>query len=184
VPKTDPKAKSEYDRESYIFWKSLQRCVRCHKQDAYTLAGRARCAECVEINRAEKAAFREKNHERLLGGNKDWYYRMKAEHRCVLCARPLDDDRHTTCAGCRAKRRRKHAEKRGGQGANYPRGDNGICWLCNKRPAVRDGGQCEICAAISKKNLEKANAVRDKENHPWRKLDHAAVVERRATRAS
>ncbi len=177
----DPKAKSEYDRESYAFWKSQHRCKSCHGQDAYTLAGRTLCAECAEKNKVQKAAYRERNRDRLSDTNTDWYYRMKAEHRCVKCASPVEDPkRYVTCAACRAKQRRKHAEKRIAEGANYPRGDNGLCWLCNKRPALVDHGQCAECRELSLRNLEKAHAAKHHADHLWRRIAHAEA-QRRAT---
>lgn len=85
----DKNAKREYDRESYAFFKSRHMCVACHGQDAYTLAGRTLCAECAEKNRIRKASYREKNRSRLAAENADWYRRMKAEHRCVICAEAI-----------------------------------------------------------------------------------------------
>ena len=42
------------ERQSY--WQSRHRCGKCGKEDAYTMAGRKRCAECCDRERAWRAA--------------------------------------------------------------------------------------------------------------------------------
>ena len=47
------------DKAYYAMLKSHHLCTRCKTQDAYTLAGRAVCADCAE-KMAEKARERRK----------------------------------------------------------------------------------------------------------------------------
>lgn len=179
----DPKAKSEYDHQSYVFWRSQQRCIRCHKQDAFTLSGRSRCAECVEVNRQQKSSYREKHQSRLQDERKSWYYRMKAEGRCVKCGREVEDPaNYTTCARCRARVRASDAERRLASG-KIPKAiaaDCGICGICNRRPAMEGRKTCPECYAQNMRNLAKANAAKEGADHPWRRMAHAEVVRRAA----
>ena len=179
----DKDAKREYDRKSYAFWKAHGLCTACHGQDAYTLAGRSRCAECAEKNRIQKAAYRERNFDRLSDTNDDWYYRMKAEGRCVKCGREVEDPaNYTTCAMCRAKQRAEDAERRLASG-KIPKAiasDCGVCGICNRRPAMEGRKTCPECYAQNTRNLAKANAAKEGADHPWRRMAHAEVVRRAA----
>lgn len=83
--------------------KRLHLCRDCGKQDAYTMNGRSRCADCVERDterRREKRGYRPA-----------WEREGKSEKPFV----------------------------------NYPRGDNGICWQCNKRPCISGRHLCQEC---------------------------------------
>jgi len=175
--------KAEYDRQSYAFWKAEARCADCHGQDAYTLAGRSRCAVCTEKIRALKHRYRDENQERLARSNHDWYYRMKAEGRCVKCGREVEDPAHyTTCARCRARIRASDAERRLASG-KVPKAiaaDCGVCGICNRRPAVEGRKTCPECYAQNMRNLAKANAAKDGMDHPWRRMAHAGAVRRAA----
>ena len=115
----------QYNAELRALRKRLHMCRECGRQDAYTLAGRTYCADCVERDTARR---REKR-----GYNPAWA-RQKKDRPAV----------------------------------NRPRGENGICWQCNKRPKL-DGKQlCEQCyaakVAVAKQNLLSVN----RQNHPWR----------------
>lgn len=175
----NPNKKQIYDRESYAFWKSQSRCVACHKQDAFTLAGRVRCAECTVKSREAKIAHRERNRDRLLEKSRNWYSRMKAERRCTNCGRPVEG-KYSTCAGCRAWQRAVYAERAAKR--KVPKSiaaDCGICGVCNKRPAAEGKRTCPECYERNMKNLEKANAAIERDKHPWRRMTHAEA-ERRA----
>ena len=106
--------------------KILHRCRECGKQDAFTLIGRTRCADCVEKDTEQRRRKR---------GYQKRVERLPKE-------RPED---------------------------NRPRGGNGICWQCNKLPALEGKRLCPFCyeknVAVAMKNLEKSR----KEDHPWRR---------------
>lgn len=80
----------------------LQRCVKCGRQDVFTLNGRSICADCVERNTA---------YERERRGFKPAWMRDP---------KPKPD-------------------------VNWPRGDNGYCWQCNKRLAMEGRHLCSSC---------------------------------------
>ena len=171
--------KQKYDRESYSYWKSQHRCVSCHKQDAFTMGGRVRCAECTTKARESKISYRERNRDRLLAESQDWYFRMKADQRCVRCGRTVEG-KYTTCAGCRARLRAADAERRftGGKIPKSIAVDCGVCGICNKRPVTEGRRTCPECYEQNMKNLERANAAKDNANHPWRRMAHAEAERR------
>lgn len=175
--------KQAYDRQSYAFWKARGLCADCHGRDAYTLAGRSRCAACTEKIRTLKQRYRNENRERLARSNHDWYYRMKAEGRCVKCGREVEEPSHyTTCAMCRAKQRAEDAERRLASG-KIPKAiaaDCGVCGICNRRPAMEGRKTCPECYAQNMRNLDKANAAKEGADHPWRRMAHAEAVRRAA----
>lgn len=155
------------ERQSY--WQSRHRCGKCGKEDAYTMAGRKRCAECCERERAWRAANKEKVREIRKRHNEKY----KQEGRCMSCGAALDGSAVDYCGKCwshilRHRLNRKDA-RRGESTKNYPRGENGICYTCNKRPAREGSKLCEECYQKSLAALRKAHAVQDLRDHPWAK---------------
>ena len=88
----------------------LCRCVICGKQDAFTMNGRPRCAECVEKDTV---------YQRERRGFKPAWMRDP---------KPKPD-------------------------VNWPRGDNGYCYQCNKRPALAGKHTCQDCYDVKVRNL-------------------------------
>ena len=158
---------AEYMRENRIFWKGLNRCIMCHKQDAYTLAGRARCAECAakarEYNNARSAEHREESR----ACDRDRYAARKAAGLCVKCGKPAGG--HSHCETCRAKDAARHRAKRGGD----MRGVGGMCKICGHRPAMDGGKLCGSCYDMACANIAKGRKVQDRSQHPWRLDDKA-----------
>ncbi len=171
-------AKATYDRESYLFFKSQHMCKSCHKTDAFTLAGRTLCAECTEKNRAMKDRYRAEHRAELNKKNATWYATAKEEGRCVSCGRILLCTGFVTCDLCRAKRRIRDAERRRGLGI-FQKGDDTFCAICARRPPMEGKRVCPSCYESNMRNLEKANAARNTRNHPWRKITHAEVMQRK-----
>ena len=97
----------------------LRMCRYCGKQDAYTLIGRSRCAECV--------------------GRETERRRMKMGYS----PRPAPQDR---------------PEK---PWVNRPRGANGYCWQCNKRPSMDGRRLCRECYEVKVSNIRIVNGRRN-----------------------
>ena len=144
----------EYERETRKFWKSRSRCVECGDKDAYTISGRALCAECVnkrklrrqrEKTDAEKKKERERKESRRIT--------LEAERRCTGCGKPLaDNDTHKRCPTCRAYGKKKATEYREKQGKT-PRvlyEELGVCMKCGKPRATgietQRGEPVKMCA--------------------------------------
>lgn len=127
-------------------------CADCGKQDAYTLAGRYLCFECYEKQKARRKRCESKIDYKAL------YLERKSNNLCTSCGKPTDG-KHRLCDHCRIWTSRYEKLKRGehrGEKSNWPRGDNGFCWLCNKQPHMEDKKLCPECYAKSLKNIEAA----------------------------
>lgn len=118
----------QYNRERRELLRRLHFCRECGKQDAYTLNGRAKCAECVE----------------------------------------RDTELRRQKRGYRPKWEKERTEK---PEVNSPRGDNGICWQCNKKPIAPGHKLCEDCYQMKVRILRENNFWRGRRNdgHPWNK---------------
>ncbi len=145
-------AQRKQHREYYI---ARNRCAMCHKQDAYTLNGRHYCFECVEY----RGELTRKSHEKpeIAQNIRDSQNRRAAQRRadglCISCGKPTRGGK-ARCERCLAKRKAKAVEQRIESGVNYPRGDNGFCWLCNKRPALAEKRLCAECYERNQDVLE------------------------------
>ena len=147
-------------------------CRDCRKQDAYTLAGRTFCAECAERQRLAKADARQDEEKRLkiLEQHRQMQARYVAEHRCKTCGKKLEDGYgYKQCELCRKRQSRasqKYKHKK--YGVPNLRGQNGICWQCNKNPVIDGKKLCQECYDVKLKTL--ANIPRNNQNHIWRRL--------------
>lgn len=103
-----------------------------------------------------------------------------AHHLCRECGKrdAFTMNGRTRCADCVERDTARRREKRGYRPAwervakpkpfvNFPRGDNGICWQCNKLPAIDGKRLCPSCyekkVEVAVKNLEHSRGVA----HPW-----------------
>lgn len=93
----------EDNKSLRVLRKRLHLCRDCGKQDAYTMNGRPRCAECVE---------RDTERNRIKRGYRPAWQREERSEKPLV---------------------------------NYPRGDNGICWQCNKKPCISGRHLCQEC---------------------------------------
>lgn len=145
------------------------RCVRCGEIDALTLAGRQQCASCLE----KASEYYELNRERIRAQRKEREAWCKANGICHQCGKP-NDGSFATCQACRDKKkfyqRRRRQTLKGQSAVNWPRGDNGICYICNRQPTADGRRTCESCYKKVMASLDKANAVSDNSNHIWRRL--------------
>lgn len=166
MPYKDPEKKREwanrYARENRAFFKSLHRCIDCRGQDAYTLAGRARCSACAERVREYNRERGKKNNAVFNEKSRSKYAERKAAGKCVGCGCDMGWDKHSRCASCRAKDAARHRT-----GINM-KGVNGWCSMCGKEKAEH-GKLCPACFDKANANLEKGRAVQNRDDHPWRR---------------
>lgn len=149
------------------YCKSRQRCTLCGQQDAYTLNNRSLCAECAEKRRVLAANYRKANPERIKAYRVKYNKSRRAAGLCHTCGKATGNGR-SRCPRCQSKENRRRREKMREDGlANLPRGENGICWTCNKRPALREKRLCGECMERQMGVLrESAWPVRK----PWKRL--------------
>lgn len=127
---------SEFDKRRREVRKSAGLCIKCGQEDAYTMAGRSRCANCSEISRKTDQKRKEKNVKRW----KDTLDRRRESGVCPRCGGETSDG-YVTCERCRKKQRiYYHVHK-----VDKQRGENGTCYICNKNMAMQDKRLCQTC---------------------------------------
>lgn len=149
-------------KEYYQLYKSHNLCVSCKKQDAYTLGGSAKCYECALKDRQRQAEARKRSDfkEKRKIREKKWKERMLAKGLCIRCGKVNTDKRYKICGICRYKNKIAWQLKVALTDKNYPRGENGFCWYCNKEKALDGKKLCKKCyerqLPIALKGLEYA----------------------------
>ena len=89
------------DRANYM--KKVHRCIRCGKQDAYTLAGKQRCYECVEKEKQRCKEYNERHKEETKKRVKERYERLKSQGICTVCAKRKARSGKVLCLSCAIK---------------------------------------------------------------------------------
>ena len=138
---------SDYDKKVRQIRKKEGLCIQCGKEDAYTMAGRSRCADCAEkMREADKRRYKKDGKKR-----NDQAYQQRIERGlCVRCGKHPVPPGRRICDLCVKQTQRNTRKRFIEQGGNWPRGENGICWTCNKEPVIP--GQ-RVCAACYEKVL-------------------------------
>lgn len=145
-------------------------CVECKSRDAYTMAGRWRCAECSQKAYARRKAS--EDPERRHKNARAWIDRQKAAGLCTRCGRRPSRPGRVSCEICASRDNRKaNALRRVKNGTpDGARGSDGRCYICNRAPATV-GRCCEPCARSITAHLRFAQREGD---HPW-KADNRIV---------
>ena len=164
------KSPPEYFVQLRALRKKLLLCQRCGKKDAYTMAGRCRCAECAEKEAEYKRLYYAENKAKKAESDKKYAQRKRADGYCQRCHVRKTALGYKTCPRCLAYARAYDQEHKN-QAVNWPRGANGICWLCNKRPALQGR---KLCAACYDRRCI-SNRSRDNSRHVWRRMDREVI---------
>lgn len=168
--------------EIYAYYRDRHRCVMCHGQDAYTLSGRAYCAECTERNHAYGKKYRSgpngaKQREKMKLRTAE----RRKHHLCTYCGAALPEGSpFVRCDKCRAMSRnakQKQTERRTGfrTGEARMRWVYGLCVKCGRPVAdgVNHRGEplrlCPTCYAATLRAQHMATAASQsrKEAQPW-----------------
>lgn len=161
----------QYSLDTYYWLKAHHRCTRCKKQDAYTLNGKTYCYECTEKRKEEYQLKKQKHAEWW----KNYTSNLIDKGLCPRCRKPTDRQ-GKICTECLAKRRvqtkakdiERRRKKQIENNINFPRGENGFCYLCNKRPAMDGRRLCSECYDKLCANAAKGREHIDYQNHFWR----------------
>lgn len=121
-------------KRDYEWYKSIGRCVRCHKQPAEP--GHIYCLACrMDINEHNRANWHkrkekanEQNRERLRARREE----AKASGVCVICLKRKAGEGRTTCKICSARINNRQREKRDGHRIS----DLGGCSKCGESRVV------------------------------------------------
>lgn len=169
------------DRE---FWKAHHLCVRCHQKDAFTLNGRAECADCREKSRQRYRDWRLQGDLTQIRGieaeyrNKFKQKRKEAE-LCTYCGKNPPVQGFSWCKYCQAKRsnwhKKRYVETNGGYIRDLLLADESICKRCFKQPRVPGKKLCEKCLAQTLEAGWRSNKKKGPGEHT---LTHPELLER------
>lgn len=165
------------DKAYYAMLKSHHLCTRCKTQDAYTLAGRAVCADCAE-KMAEKARERRKTNKRYLEIAKQRKRERIENGLCPICGKPSDPaGEYKMCAVCRAKYAKQDAKYRDKVKPDRLRRntDIGVCRKCCK-DAVMPGRK--VCMTCYKKLVDGVKEIAKKQNKQMKFLPTDIIAQR------
>lgn len=184
------KRKNECARENSQWKKERHLCVRCGKQDAYTLVGRTLCYECAEKQREYyHKCPRDKLNNRNLR-ERERYHKNIELGVCPKCLKQKEDDGYVHCSACRAKIRKSDTKYRQKKGVLPRCLLDGIdrCAICGREEVVDGHKVCSRCLENCRKSLKKASntpreanyfekSIRNYFNY-WRNVRDAGKIER------
>lgn len=138
------------------YWRQKGRCTYCHEQDAYTMMGRSYCGECARKNRDAKREVYPIRSAEINLRDRTAYQERKEKRLCVKCAKPLEPgNNRVRCLACT---RKLSIHDKLAVLDKPLRGDNGVCWMCNKREKLPDKRCCAVCYETLRGNMLKAQA--------------------------
>lgn len=155
----------EGKKARYEYLKSRHRCAKCAGQDAYTLNGRAYCAECIDRMSERQRVYISRHREQHNAYNRAYRDKCKAAGLCVRCRKPAVRGK-TMCAVCAAKDNARHRKKPCELIDREEWVDQGMCRNCRK--PVKEGESvwsgrpfrlCPDCYDKAVDNLIKAHAA-------------------------
>lgn len=165
------------DKAYYAMLKSHHLCTRCKTQDAYTLAGRAVCADCAE-KMAEKARERRKTNKRYLELAKQRKRERIENGFCPICGKPSDPaGDYKMCAVCRAKYAKQDEKYRDKVKPDRVRrnAEIGVCMKCCAAPVIPGR---KVCADCYTKLVDGLKAITLKRNKDVRFLPTDILMQR------
>ena len=122
-------------------------CTICGRIDAYTLNGRAACAECAQNERVRSREKHLKYNERINRKRRELYAQRRADGICTRCGKRKAGIENLMCDICAAadrNRQKKAAHKKGTMSREEAR-DLGICIRCMKAEARPGYSLCADC---------------------------------------
>lgn len=133
------------------------RCRDCGKEDAFTIIGRTRCADCVEKERLAKKRDRQDEIKREFMRLQQKTVREKRIERgeCPRCGRKYSGP-HKTCDYCRANGRNRKRDMNREKAAT--RGWS-LCYQCNKKEPLEGYKLCSECYEKKVKICEMMNKI-------------------------
>ena len=137
-------------------------CIRCKKQDAYTLNGRAMCFDCAEYYRERSITNYKQKREKILFDAAMKRQECVSKNICVVCLKRKTDGIHKICLVCRERRNAKRRAK-----TTYIPGL--VCYHCHKPldgQIKSDGKPSKLCSNCYNKTVRLAmeNVKRKVEN--------------------
>ena len=162
------------DRKKYakrLYWGRVEahECTQCGKQDARTLEGRTRCAECAEKHNESTRKRREENGREKDVNRYRWRRKEYIENRC--CHKCGTQDYLTMrgkalCISCSRKdKARQEKRKQDGSRSVYEkqmrlnRKEIGVCSKCGKSEPEPGRKYCTNCLVRERMYKRKYKAI-------------------------
>ena len=143
----DKDAWREYKRGYNALLKKNHLCRNCKAQDAHTLAGFVLCWDCRDkaVKRLRERSKDPDVRAQKVKYGKELYARRKEQGLCPVCGGKRTDSNFIMCRKCRFKKSNKKKARQASVDNNFPRGGNGICYRCNREPALPGMRTCAAC---------------------------------------
>lgn len=151
------KSSAEKAKERYQWIKENHICMRCLKQDAYTLSGRVLCFDCTQERHKYYKNYYFKKSKELLENAKEKRAECSQQGICTCCMKRKADDGFKLCSNCRAQKRKKHREdaERKGIVTNETLPYLDVCHRCRREPLMEGKNVCESCYEELVENIAK-----------------------------
>lgn len=147
-------------REWARMMKAKQICVICGRKDKRTVDGRSQCLFCAtRLNERARERRKTETGDKLRAQGKARRKRWEEQGRCSNCGGPKEEPEFKMCIDCRmrSKLNRKRREREAGK---RPRGADGKCFQCNKKPRMEGKKLCAECYAAKIRTIQKSGFIK------------------------
>ena len=135
-------------------WAKMHRdagvCLRCGRKDKRTVNGKGLCLWCANKASAYARERRAEKGDKLNAQGRARRAKWVAEGRCSTCGGRKEEPDKRMCLNCRLRYRLAKARRDEKKGKK-PRGAFGMCFQCNRAPAMEGKKLCAKCYAAKMK---------------------------------
>lgn len=138
--------------------KAAGKCLRCGKEDAYTMNKHTYCADCTAWYCERGTKWAKANRQAINERKKARTAERKQNGECVVCGEKLiNNGGYVVCQKCRQKSKayKRKAYEAEGHISRAQAEYMGLCKRCCREPAMDGKKLCERCYS----NIMKANAI-------------------------
>lgn len=138
--------------------KAAGKCLRCGKEDAYTMNKHTYCADCTAWYCERGTKWAKANRQAINERTRARAAERKQNGECIVCGVKLADNSvYAMCEKCRQKHKayRRKAYEAEGHISRTQAEYMGLCKRCCREPAMDGKKLCERCYS----DFMKANAI-------------------------
>ena len=128
--------------------KAAGKCLRCGKEDAYTINKHTYCADCTAWYCERGTKWAKANRQAINARNRARHAERKQNGECVLCGTKLiNNGSYAVCQKCRQKSKvyKRKAYKAEGHISRAQAEYMGLCKRCCREPMMDGKKVCEKC---------------------------------------
>lgn len=144
--------------------KKAHLCVYCGAQDKRTLNGASSCLVCATKRSKKRRETWDYNHQKELRDARK--QRWREAGLCSECGGEKEEPEKAMCIDCRVRHKMRKAKWKVNHGW-LPRGANGICFQCNRVPAMEGKKLCPECYR------KKVETLRENSKNRWKGKEQA-----------